>query len=199
MEGAVAAIQHQGEAGKEQACLAVLMHGDAALAGQGVVYETFQLSGIPGYSTEGTMHIVVNNQIGFTAQPRESRSTPYCTDIAKMMGIPVFRVNGEDVLACLQVMEYAIHIRERFHCDVIIDLCCYRKYGHNESDDPSVTAPFLYEEIKKKKQGSELFKEILLHHPEWNISSDELERIDTEIAHVLNQEYASLKDPGVER
>ncbi len=199
VEGAVAAIQHQGEAGKEQACLAVLMHGDAALAGQGVVYETFQLSGIPGYSTEGTVHIVVNNQMGFTAQPRESRSTPYCTDIAKMMGIPVFRVNGEDILACLQVMEYAIHIRERFHCDVIIDLCCYRKYGHNESDDPSVTAPFLYEEIKKKKQGSELFKEILLHHPEWNISSDELERIDTEIAHVLNQEYASLKDPGVER
>lgn len=199
VEGAVAAIQRQGESGKEQSCLAVLMHGDAALSGQGVVYETFQLSGIPGYSTEGTLHIVVNNQIGFTAQPRESRSTPYCTDIAKMMGIPVFRVNGEDVLAGLQAVEYAMRVRERFHCDVIIDLCCYRKYGHNESDDPSVTAPFLYEEIKKKKPVSLLFRETLLAHPEWMISSHELDQIDEEIAHVLTQEFASLKDLRIDQ
>ncbi|MBQ8498424.1 2-oxoglutarate dehydrogenase E1 component [Chlamydia sp.] len=199
VEGTVAAIQHQGEAGKEQSCLAVLMHGDAALSGQGVVYETFQLSRIPGYSTEGTLHIVVNNQIGFTAHPRESRSTPYCTDIAKMMGIPVFRVNSEDVLACLEVVEHALSVRERFHCDVIIDLCCYRKYGHNESDDPSVTAPFLYEEIKKKRPISVLLKERILNHPEWKISSQELDHIDTEIADTLNREFASLKDPGVEQ
>ncbi|WP_100934680.1 2-oxoglutarate dehydrogenase E1 component [Candidatus Chlamydia corallus] len=194
VEGVVAALQHQGAAGKEQSSLAILVHGDAAFSGQGVVYETLQLSRIPGYSTEGTLHIVVNNYIGFTAVPRESRSTPYCTDIAKMLGIPVFRVNSEDVLACIEAIEYALQVRERFSCDVIIDLCCYRKYGHNESDDPSVTAPLLYDQIKKKKSIRELFRQSLLEGHSADISEETLASIEKEVQGSLNNEFQILKE-----
>lgn len=193
VEGVVAALQHQVEAGKEHSCLAILVHGDAAFSGQGVVYETLQLSQIPGYSTGGTLHIIVNNHIGFTAQPRESRSTPYCTDIAKMLGIPVFRVNAEDVVACLQAIEYSLKVREEFSCDVIIDLCCYRKYGHNESDDPSITAPLLYDEIKKKPTIREIYKKYLLDNYREEISADSLEKLEQGVQDVLNTEFQSLK------
>ncbi|AAD18522.1 2-oxoglutarate dehydrogenase, E1 subunit [Chlamydia pneumoniae TW-183] len=193
VEGVVAALQHQGHAGKEQSSLAILVHGDAAFSGQGVVYETLQLSRVPGYSTEGTLHIVVNNYIGFTAVPRESRSTPYCTDIAKMLGIPVFRVNSEDVVACIEAIEYALQVRERFSCDVIIDLCCYRKYGHNESDDPSVTAPLLYDQIKRKKSIRELFRQYLLEGQFADISEETLASIEKEIQESLNREFQVLK------
>ncbi|SPN73515.1 2-oxoglutarate decarboxylase,2-oxoglutarate dehydrogenase E1 component,oxoglutarate dehydrogenase (succinyl-transferring), E1 component,Transketolase, pyrimidine binding domain [Chlamydia serpentis] len=194
VEGVVAALQHQGEPGREQSSLAILVHGDAAFSGQGVVYETLQLSRVPGYSTEGTLHIVVNNYIGFTAVPRESRSTPYCTDIAKMLGVPVFRVNGEDVIACIEAIEYALQVRERFSCDVIIDLCCYRKYGHNESDDPAVTAPLLYDQIKQKKSIRELFRKHLLERDTADISEETLVPIEKEIENRLNSEFQVLKD-----
>lgn len=197
VEGVVAAMQHQGKSGEEKKTLAVLIHGDAAFSGQGVVYETFQLSQIPGYSTEGTLHIVINNHIGFTAHSRESRSTPYCTDIAKMLGIPVFRVNGEDVLACLEAMEHALKVRERFGCDVIIDFCCYRKYGHNESDDPSVTAPKLYDQIKTKASVQKLFKEFLQTHVP-QISEKDLLLIENEVYDLLNREYQTLKEKNIE-
>ncbi|AFS27977.1 2-oxoglutarate dehydrogenase E1 component [Chlamydia psittaci] len=193
VEGVVAALQHQADSGKEHSCLAILVHGDAAFSGQGVVYETLQLSQIPGYSTGGTLHIVVNNHIGFTAQPRESRSTPYCTDIAKMLGIPVFRVNAEDVFACLQAIEYSLKVREEFSCDVIIDLCCYRKYGHNESDDPSITAPLLYDEIKKKQTIREIYKKYLLDNYREEISEDRLEKLEKSVQDTLNKEFQSLK------
>ncbi|ANH79112.1 2-oxoglutarate dehydrogenase E1 component [Candidatus Chlamydia sanziniae] len=194
VEGVVAALQHEGKAGEEQNCLAVLVHGDAAFSGQGVVYETLQLSQVPGYTTEGTLHIVINNYIGFTAEPQESRSTPYCTDIAKMLGIPVFRVNGEDVLACLEAVEHALKVRERFHCDVIIDFCCYRKYGHNESDDPSITSPLLYDQIKKKPTIREIFKKKLLKEGSSEISPSVLSSIEQEVHNKLNSEFQTLKD-----
>ncbi|WP_038500251.1 2-oxoglutarate dehydrogenase E1 component [Chlamydia avium] len=193
VEGVVAALQNQVPQDRKRSCIAILIHGDAAFSGQGIVYETLQLSQIPGYSTEGTLHIVVNNHIGFTAQPREYRSTPYCTDIAKMLGVPVFRVNGEDILSCLRAIEYSLKIREEFGCDVIIDFCCYRKHGHNESDDPSITAPLLYNEIKKKSSIREIFKQFLLNQKSLEVSEDKFLRVENDVQEILNQEFQSLK------
>lgn len=193
VEGWVAALQHQGAPDHEMDTLAVLLHGDAAFAGQGIVYETLQLSKVPGYSTFGSLHIVINNHIGFTSLPRESRSTPYCTDVSKMLGIPVFRVNAEDVPACLRAIEYAVAVRSRFQCDVIIDLCCYRKHGHNESDDPSVTSPRLYHHIQQKPTILSLFGEELLADQGNNLSAENLSCVDTQVKESLQGEFALLQ------
>ena len=128
----------------------LLIHGDAAFMGQGVVPETLNLAGLEGYSTGGTVHIVVNNQIGFTTLPGDSRSTRYCTDITRMMRVPVFHVNGEDPEAVIWVAKLAIAFRQRFAMDVVIDMYCFRKYGHNESDEPRFTQPLMYAVIDKK-------------------------------------------------
>lgn len=172
--------------------LSILIHGDAAFSGQGVVYETLQLGRLSGYSTQGSLHIVVNNQIGFTAQPKESRSSSYCTDIAKMFGTPVFRVNAEDPEACLKAIVYALKVRQKFACDVFIDLCCYRKHGHNESDDPSVVAPILYKQIKDKRSISKRFKNII-HEKFGNDIASRLDKIDQDILSNLKDEYEVLK------
>lgn len=193
VEGFVAAIQHQGSPEKELSSLAVLLHGDAAFSGQGIVYETLQLSQIQGYSTHGSIHIVINNYIGFTALPRESRSTPYCTDISKMLGIPVFRVNSEDIEACLQVIEYAVIVRSRFQCDVIIDLCCYRKHGHNESDDPSVTNPLLYKKIQEKLPIFRQFEQKLISNPDYDITVSNIQRIQEQVQERFQQELALIQ------
>lgn len=128
--------------------LAILIHGDAAFSGQGVVYETLQLARLKGYSIGGVIHIVINNHIGFTTVPEDSRSTTYCTDIAKAFGMPVFHVNAEDPEECIRNCHLALGLKERFGQDVCVDLNCFRKYGHNESDEPAFTQPKLYKKIR---------------------------------------------------
>ena len=127
--------------------MAVLMHGDAAFSGQGIVPETFALSDLDGYETGGTIHLIVNNQIGFTTMPSSSRSSPYCSDMAKAVGAPIFHVNADDPEACVHVARLATEYRQRFKKDVVIDLICYRRHGHNEGDEPSFTQPQMYKKI----------------------------------------------------
>ena len=156
VEGSVKARQTRRLDEVGQKIVPVLIHGDAAFAGQGVVMETMQLSRAKGYATGGTVHIIVNNQIGFTtpnpieARPgHEARTSRYCTDLAKMMEVPVFHVNGDDPEAVVFVTGIAMDYRNEFHQDVIVDICCYRRWGHNEADEPSVTSPVMYEAVKK--------------------------------------------------
>jgi 2-oxoglutarate dehydrogenase E1 component len=151
----------------------LLMHGDAAFAGQGIVAETLNLSKLAGYSTGGTLHVVINNQIGFTATAAETRSTLYCTDVAKMIQVPVFHVNGDDPEAVVHVARLALEYRQRFAEDVVIELVCYRRHGHNESDEPAFTQPILYEKIRRRPSVRRLYTEELL-------ASGALEQADAE-------------------
>lgn len=140
----------------------VLVHGDAAFAGQGVVSETLNLSRLDGYSTGGTIHLVINNQIGFTTLPGEARSTPYSTDVARGVQAPIFHLNGDDPDAAIRVLQMAFDFRQQFKTDVVIDMICYRRHGHNEADDPSYTQPILYRKIKEHPSVSTLYGERLV-------------------------------------
>jgi 2-oxoglutarate dehydrogenase E1 component len=150
VEGSVRARQHRRKDLEGKQVLPVLLHGDAAFPGQGVNQETFNLSQTRGYRTGGTVHIIVNNQIGFTtSDTRDTRSSLYCTDIAKMVDAPIFHVNADDPEAVLRVTEIALDFRMQFGKDVVIDMVCFRKLGHNEQDEPLVTQPFMYRFINQ--------------------------------------------------
>ena len=142
--------------------LALLIHGDAAFAGEGIVQETLNLSELPAYRTGGSLHVIVNNQIGFTTTPQEGRSSLYCTDVAKMLQSPIFHVNGENPEAVAAVVQLAVDFRRQFHRDVIIDMYCYRRRGHNESDEPAFTQPVMYRAIRKRPGVREAYLEHLL-------------------------------------
>lgn len=160
--GRVRAKQRRHGDDGRQRVLSVLIHGDAAFAGQGLVAETLNLSQLEGYFIGGTLHVVVNNQIGFTTSPRDSRSTRYCTDVAKMLDVPILHVNGGDPEAVVYAVDLAMAYRAQFHTDVIIDLVCYRRYGHNETDEPSFTQPVMYQKIDKMPNERQLYSTSLV-------------------------------------
>lgn len=163
LEGVVRAKQDRlNLAGEGFTVLPVLMHGDAAFAGQGVVAETLNLSQLRGYRTGGTIHVVINNQVGFTTSPSSSRSSTYSTDVARMIQAPIFHVNGDDPEACVRVAELAYEFRQEFNKDVVIDMVCYRRRGHNEGDDPSMTQPLMYNLIEAKRSVRKLYTEALI-------------------------------------
>ncbi|TCJ31156.1 multifunctional oxoglutarate decarboxylase/oxoglutarate dehydrogenase thiamine pyrophosphate-binding subunit/dihydrolipoyllysine-residue succinyltransferase subunit [Nocardioides jejuensis] len=176
--------------GNEFPVLPLLVHGDAAFAGQGVVAETLNLSQLRGYRTGGSVHLVINNQVGFTTSPGSSRSTLYCTDVARMVQAPIFHVNGDDPEACIRVARLAFEYRQAFNKDVVIDLVCYRRRGHNEGDDPSYTQPLMYDLIEQKRSVRKLYTESLIGRGDITIEEAEevlrnyqalLERVFTEV------------------
>ncbi len=169
----------------------VLIHGDAAVAGQGIVYETIQMAQLDGYRAGGTIHIVVNNQVGFTTNYLDARSSTYCTDVAKTTLCPVFHVNGDDVEAVVQAMEIAVEYRQAFNRDIFIDLLCYRKYGHNEGDEPKFTQPSLYNIIAKHPNPREIYFNQL--EAEGVLSKDEAGKIEEEYNAFLETEFDIAK------
>jgi 2-oxoglutarate decarboxylase len=183
----------------------VLIHGDAAFPGQGIVAETLNMALLPGYRVGGTIHIIVNNQIGFTTAPDHSRSSEYCTDVAKMIGAPIFHVNGDDPEACDWVARLAVDFRQKFHKDVVIDMLCYRRRGHNEGDDPSMTNPYMYDVIGSKRGVRKSYTEDLIGRGDISMKEAEdalrdyhgqLERVFNEIREL--EKHAALPSESVE-
>jgi len=190
VEGRMRAKQRRFKDRNRKHGIPILIHGDAAFAGQGLVAETLNLSQLPGYRTGGTIHIVVNNQIGFTTAPNEGRSTRYCTDVAKMIEVPIIHVNGEDPEAVVYAGELALEFRETFGQDVVIDMVCYRRHGHNEGDEPAFTQPLMYEKIRDRKTIRELYTETLVALGE--LSTDEVETIAETFRDKLEEIYTEV-------
>ena len=193
LEGIARAKQDILDRGGEFPVLPVLMHGDAAFAGQGVVAETLNLSQLRGYRTGGTIHIIVNNQVGFTTSPTESRSSMYCTDVARMVQAPVFHVNGDDPEACIRVARLAFAFRQEFNKDVVIDIICYRRRGHNEGDDPSFTQPRMYDLIEKKRSTRKLYTEALIGRGD--ITVEDAEEVMTRFQQRLESVFKEVRNP----
>ncbi|HCI1656108.1 TPA: 2-oxoglutarate dehydrogenase E1 component, partial [Pseudomonas aeruginosa] len=164
VEGSVRARQDRRKDSSGDKVVPISIHGDAAFAGQGVVMETFQMSQTRAYKTGGTIHLVINNQVGFTTSRQDdARSTEYATDVAKMIQAPIFHVNGDDPEAVLFVTQLAVDYRMQFKRDVVIDLVCYRRRGHNEADEPSGTQPLMYQQIAKQRTTRELYADALVN------------------------------------
>ena len=170
----------------------ILIHGDAAFAGQGVVAECFAMSGLPGHNTGGTIHIIVNNQIGFTTSPRFARSSPYPSDIAKMVEAPIIHVNGDDPEAVVYAARIATDFRLKFNRDVVIDLICYRRFGHNEGDEPSFTQPLMYKKIRSHTSPIKVYGEKLIN--EGSITDDYFQKSIKEFKELLDDQYKNAKN-----
>ena len=180
--------------------MALLIHGDASFAGEGVVQESLNLSRLEGYSTGGTLHVVINNQIGFTTSPEEARSSPWATDVAKMLQIPIFHVNGEDPEAVAQVVQLAMDFRRTFQRDAVIDMYCFRRHGHNEGDEPAFTQPLMYQAIEKRRPLREYYLDHLLRLGD--VTREEADRIalerraalERDLSEARSHTYAPLRD-----
>src|SRR6185369_4708117 len=169
----------------------ILIHGDGALAGQGVVYEVIQMSQLDAYKTGGTVHFVINNQVGFTTNFVDARSSTYCTDVAKVVLSPVFHVNGDDVEALCFVSKLAMEFRQAFHRDVFIDVLCYRKYGHNEGDEPRFTQPLLYKAIAAHPNPKDIYvKKLAAENQEY---AAEAKALETEFKQELDSNLEEAK------
>ncbi|MCP3982563.1 MAG: multifunctional oxoglutarate decarboxylase/oxoglutarate dehydrogenase thiamine pyrophosphate-binding subunit/dihydrolipoyllysine-residue succinyltransferase subunit [bacterium] len=173
VEGMVRARQDRRNDADRSSVLPLLLHGDAAFAGQGVVAETLNLSQLQGYRTGGTVHVVINNQIGFTTGPKDARSSTYATDVAKMVRAPIFHVNGDQPEEAVRVIRHALAFRQAFQRDVVVDLVCYRRWGHNEADDPSYTHPLLYDKIREHRSVRKLYTEQLLRRGDFDVETAE--------------------------
>lgn len=191
VEGIVRAKQTRLNDNERKSIMPVQIHGDAAFAGQGIVAETLNFSQLKGYKTGGTIHIIVNNQIGFTTPPEDARSSPYATDVAKMVQSPIFHVNGDDPEASLWVTKLAFEYRQTFNKDVVIDLFGYRRHGHNEGDDPVYTQPLLYKKIKEHPSVKEIYEEKLIS--EEIITKKEMEQLDNKVYGKLNDSLEEAK------
>ncbi|HUQ92339.1 MAG TPA: multifunctional oxoglutarate decarboxylase/oxoglutarate dehydrogenase thiamine pyrophosphate-binding subunit/dihydrolipoyllysine-residue succinyltransferase subunit [Bryobacteraceae bacterium] len=196
VEGIVRPKQDRlGDSNRERV-IPVLVHGDAAFAGQGVVAETLNLSQLEGYTTGGTIHLIINNQIGFTTNPYEARSTHYCTDVARTVQAPIFHVNGDDPDACIRVAELAFEYRQAFKRDVVIDMFCYRRHGHNEGDDPSYTQPVMYRKIRQQPSVVKLYSEKLIR--EQILTPAEIEEIRKLYVQKLGEAFDAAQNKGEE-
>jgi 2-oxoglutarate dehydrogenase E1 component len=192
VEGIVRCKQEYRDDAERTKVIPVLIHGDAAFTGQGIVHETLGLSELPGWRTGGTIHVILNNQIGFTTLPTEGRFTTYPTDVAKAIQAPIFHVNGDDPEAVVQVAKLAIEFREQFKCDVMIDLWCYRRHGHNEVDEPSYTQPLMYQQIAQQPSTRQRYAEQLLR--DGKVTAEQLDAMRKVAAERLEKAFENAKE-----
>ncbi|XP_057325103.1 2-oxoglutarate dehydrogenase complex component E1 isoform X6 [Microplitis mediator] len=191
VQGKTRAEQFYRGDGEGKKVMSILLHGDAAFCGQGVVFETMHLSDLPDYTTHGTIHIVVNNQIGFTTDPRHSRSSPYCTDVARVVNAPIFHVNSDDPEAVMHVCKVAAEWRSTFHKDVVIDIVCYRRNGHNEIDEPMFTQPLMYRKIKNTPPGLDIYSKKLID--EGVVTPEEVKDVKEKYEKICEEAYSNAR------
>jgi 2-oxoglutarate dehydrogenase E1 component len=191
VEGRVRAKQRDFNDAERTMGVPLLIHGDAAFAGQGSVAETLNLSNLAGYKTGGTLHVIINNQIGFTTNPADARSTHYCTDVAKMIQAPIFHVNAEDPESAVWLAELCVEYRQTFHQDVVLDVVCYRKHGHNEGDNPAFTQPVMYAKIKNRPSQLQIYEEHLVVHGD--LTADEALAVDEKFQEKLKKAQEEVK------